>query len=319
MSSYAIIRQIKVKSEAQFNGAQKENNREYFAPNVDKYRSYLNQTLVKNPYKNYMDFVEKKRVQIRLANKKNGTRNRMLRQVNTKDSKREYKSMMQEFVFSYSPGALSQKGGVEYCQLALEFIQEWYQNIEIISATIHLDETTPHIHIWSTYFDQNQCRFIQNSLQKRGLTNINYIRDAWHKKLHESGFKLLKQDGSIVKSHDGLKADYEKGQLKNKILKLEDIIATKNSEIKNLKVNLQKEVKPDKIEPFVPRIDTSKFEDENWDALTDDEWKIITEDAKKEVKFDKKMRNKLNDAKLAEIVKSEEAYAANLNHLSSRE
>jgi len=213
---YAIIRQIKIKAKDEWNGISAHNKRETSPKNVQKQNTHKNITLIKNPYRNFDDFIEKKRTQIREANKKNGTNHRMLKK-NTKGKyKDEIKSTTQELIFTHSHDAMTEAESIEFLKLALEFIKEFYPELEIISAVIHLDEETPHIHIDVAYFDVNQCRFIQKFLQDAGRTDFDNIRDAWENKLKDTKFeKLKRQDGSVVgDKHDGSKADIHIAELK---------------------------------------------------------------------------------------------------------
>ena len=217
--SFAIIRQQKIKSAEAFNGIVAHNKRETNAKNIDKTRTHKNINLIQSPYKDFDDFVEKHRAKIREHNKKHGTKNRMVRKITKGKDKGEYKSMMQEFIFTHSQGALTEEESIKFLEEALAFIREWYPDLEIVSADIHLDEATPHIHIIVSYFNTVQNKFVQADLQKKGKTDIDAIRNAWQKRIESKGYTLKKQDGSIVQTHDGSKADIKVAEAKQKAIK----------------------------------------------------------------------------------------------------
>ena len=229
--NFANIRQEKRYSPKEINGIWKENFRTVDVSNADANRSHLNITVSPLLFENYDDFAATRREQIRIANKQRKSNERKARMPgitkNQKTGKEKYRAMMQEFIFTHSPGAMTEDESIRYCKLAYEFIKNWFDECNIILAVIHLDETTPHIHIWTDYYDKFDNRFIQSVLQDKGKTDINAIRDAWREWLTEEGFDLLRQDGSVVgDKHDGSKADKNKGDLKKQIVELNEKIKT---------------------------------------------------------------------------------------------
>jgi len=219
MKDFAIIRHEKIKGEDHFNGLAAHNRREYFSKNIDRSRTDKNITLTPFAYKNFQDFVEAKRKMIREMNKRNGTKNRMLRKLkNKKTGEKEYPSMAQEFIFTYSPGALTEEQGIRYLKLADKFLREWFADFEVIASIIHLDETTPHLHFDLSYFDMVQGKFRQAELQAEGKTDINAIRQAWDEYLQDTEFEHLHpQDGSVVGERHLSKASLEIASLKNEL------------------------------------------------------------------------------------------------------
>lgn len=229
--NYAIIRQEKRSEPSEVNGIWAENIRSILGNNVDESRSHLNITLTPLSFENHDHFYKTRQEQIRIANRHrlaNESKSRMpQRKRDKKTGDLKHSAMMQEFVFTHSNGALTLEESIRYCRLAHEFIKKWFDQCNVISSIIHLDETTPHIHIWTDYYDKFDNRFFQSDLQDMEKTDINKIRNAWQKKLVEEGFDLLKQDGSVVgEKHDGSKADKNKGDLKKQIVELKKIIKT---------------------------------------------------------------------------------------------
>lgn len=211
--NYAIIRQTKVKGAKQSNALSNHNTRKIITSNIDRSKSHKNIVLKPSPYQAYDDFVFRKKKQIKEHNKKNGTKNRFVqKREDKKTKKKEYLAMSQEFIFTHSPNALNEMKSIEYLKCADRFIREWFQNCEIISSIIHLDEETPHIHIEASYFDMVRNKFIQKELYEHGKTDIKKIRDAFQKEVADE-FGLKKQDGSVVNHHE-YHADKEKGEMR---------------------------------------------------------------------------------------------------------
>jgi len=227
--TFGIVSHKKIKNENSWNGYKAHNERKTSPKNVDKSRSHLNMVLKPNSYKNLEHFIEKKREYIRKKNKENGTKNRCVRKKkNKKTNVFEYPSVAQEFVFTYSNGALTDAQGIEYLKLAERFMTEWYgSQIELLQSVIHLDEKTPHIHIDFAYFDLEQGKFCQKELQAHGKTDITAIREAWDKYLQDTDFAHLKmQDGSVVASGEHVdKASLEIDALKKEIVELKEELA----------------------------------------------------------------------------------------------
>jgi hypothetical protein len=231
MANYAIIRHEKRYGPDMVNGIWAENIRSILGNNVDKSRSHLNITVTPLEFDNYDDFVNTRKQQIRITNKQRHPLEKKARMPRVKKDKKtanpKFPALMQEFVFTHSHGALPENESIRYCELAYKFISEWFGECNILLAVIHLDEETPHVHIWTDYYNKFENRFIQSILQDDGKTDIRAIRDAWQKKIEEEGFELIKQDGRVVgDKHDGSKADKNKGDLKKQI---NELTATVNS------------------------------------------------------------------------------------------
>ena len=223
--SFSIIRQQKIKGEEHFNGLAAHNKREYHSQNIVKERSHKNVTLSPFIYKNFQEFVASKKKLIFEGNKKNGTKNRMLRSLkNKKTGEKELPSMAQEFIFTHSPKALTESESIEFLKLADKFLREWFDGLEVLGSVIHLDETTPHLHFDVTYFDLNRAKFCQSELQDQGKTDIVAIREAWNAYLVGTKFDTLKmQDGSVVSAREHQsKASLVVAKLKEEIAELKE-------------------------------------------------------------------------------------------------
>lgn len=227
---FATLRQQKTLTAEQFEAIRKHNERISKAKNVDSSKSHLNIYFKKRIYPTIESFAESKRMQIRSSNRKNGTKYRMVRRkINTTTKKKEYKAMSQEFVFSFSRGALNQEQALEYFKRINVFMNRWFPNIEVLSSVVHFDEMTPHLHYEVSYFNEVECRFVQDILMKQGLTNVDIIRDAIQDIADDFG--LERQDGSVIgdRKHEA-KADLKKMHtrelLENKLAESKEIIQT---------------------------------------------------------------------------------------------
>jgi hypothetical protein len=146
-----------------------------------------------------------KREQIRFYNIRNKTKHRMIRRLKRANRKEEYQSMAADYVVTFSNGALDDETALAYLQKAFRFFKYHFDGFEIISAAIHFDEATPHLHLRVSYFNVDLMKFQQDTAMKAGLTDINHIRDEFQR-LVADGFNLRRQDGGIVSAHDGPKA-----------------------------------------------------------------------------------------------------------------
>jgi len=217
MSKFAIVRLEKVKNAESFNGRLSHNNRSYFSKNIDKTRTSKNIVLTESNYKNIDDFAEAKRTQIREHNLKNGTKHRMLRKtIDKKTDKKEYKAMAQELVISTSHKALTDEESIEYLKRADIFLREHFENCEVIQSVIHMDEKTPHLHFFVSYFDEKNCKFSQEELRADNKTDLDTIRDLFQEEVAGS-FGLVKQDGSVVAPDEWQQANHQIGQLKEQL------------------------------------------------------------------------------------------------------
>jgi len=219
--SFATIRLEKVVGSESFDSRSSHNNRKIITANINKKFIHKNIHIQDIKYKNFDDFVETKRTQIKNHNEKFKTKNRMIRKVlNKKTGKKDYKGMSQEFVISSSPDFLSEKENIEYLKKADEFLRNHFPECEVLQSVIHLDEKTPHLHFHISYFDKYQNKFIQDKLIKEERTDINKIRDLFQEEVAKP-FGLKKQDGTVVKNHNA-KASLEIMELKKEVKELED-------------------------------------------------------------------------------------------------
>jgi len=232
---YATIRQEKIKGSKSFNGRTEHNDRTFFTPNINQKLTPENITLFKNQYKNYENFVETKKEELKFGNQKNGTKNRFPRQIKNEDS-----ALNQEFVISSSNSALTKEENIEYLKDAHDFLKEWFEDCEVIQSEIHLDEKTPHLHFVTSYFSTVQKKFIQKELSQKGKTDINKIRDAFQKKVADK-YGLKKQDGKVVAAAEHQsKANVQIGKLKKELKAKNEMIEKMLEMNKKAKTDNQK-------------------------------------------------------------------------------
>jgi len=228
---YAIITQQKISNAKSFNGRISHNERRFSSSNINRKLTPNNITITKSKYNNFNHFINEKKRELKKSNAKNGTKNRFIRKMkNVQSGEMEYQSTCQEFVISSSPNFDKTKS-VEYLKKADIFFKKRFKNCEIISSEIHLDETTPHLHIIISYFDINKKKWIQKELSKAKITDFDRIRNDFQKEVADE-FGLKKQDGAVVKkgTHQQ-KASLEVAELKATIKNLNTSISKFEAEI----------------------------------------------------------------------------------------
>lgn len=226
---YAIMTMQKISSKASYNGRSSHNDRSIPCPDADMSLSKNNICLKQSPYKNYDDFIEKKKAEIKEANIKNNTKHRFLREKFDKKNK-EYSigGIGAELVITHSPNAMSEEESIKYLRDSFEFFKDHFKPCEIDDAYIHLDEKTPHLHLKLFYFDNERKKFIQKEMSQEDIkgnrrTNVNHIRYEFLNYLKAkggAGAKMLRQDGKVVKKGTHTQAKKEVGDLKEQIKKL---------------------------------------------------------------------------------------------------
>lgn len=130
--NYCSLRMSKYTTFPQINGLQQHNDREIFTPNIDASKTIDNVALV-SPAGRYTErwreIFEYEEV---MRNQKIRTR---------KDSVR-----VLEFVTSFSRGALDDSEILRWAEANVEWMKKTFGENHIIASTLHMDETTPHIH-----------------------------------------------------------------------------------------------------------------------------------------------------------------------------
>ncbi|WP_230980992.1 MobV family relaxase [Rossellomorea arthrocnemi] len=176
--SYAIIRMQKMKSPA-IKGIQFHNQRERESetnPDIEEAKSHLNYDLHNEAPIDYLETINKK---IEDGVDTGGKKIR-------KDAVR-----LCEFLItsdkSYFDG-LTEEREKEFFEKAYEFIEDRYGKENIVYATVHKDEKTPHLHVGFVPITEDQRLSAKEFFgQKKQLVQL---QDDFHKHLKDSGFEL---------------------------------------------------------------------------------------------------------------------------------
>lgn len=176
--SYAIIRMQKMKSPA-IKGIQFHNQRERESetnPDIEESKSHLNYDLHNETPIDYLETINKK---IEDGVDTGGKKIR-------KDAVR-----LCEFLItsdkSYFDG-LTEEREKEFFEKAYEFIEDRYGKENIVYATVHKDEKTPHLHVGFVPITEDQRLSAKEFFgQKKQLVQL---QDDFHKHLKDSGFEL---------------------------------------------------------------------------------------------------------------------------------
>ena len=176
--SYAIIRMQKMKSTA-IKGIQFHNQRERESetnPDIEEAKSHLNYDLHNETPIDYLETINK---QIEDGVDTGGKKIR-------KDAVR-----LCEFLItsdkSYFDG-LTEEREKEFFEKAYEFIEDRYGKENIVYATVHKDEKTPHLHVGFVPITEDQRLSAKEFFgQKKQLVQL---QDDFHKHLKDSGFEL---------------------------------------------------------------------------------------------------------------------------------
>ncbi|EPY6472517.1 MobV family relaxase [Clostridium sporogenes] len=217
--SYLVCRMKKMKKENLF-GIQKSNQREfknYRNKDINKSKSDLNYDLVNenkiNVSKKVYDLIEKRR--------------------ESKKAIRKDAVLIDEFIISSDKKFfedMNQDEIKKFFETSKQFFAERYGKENIISANVHLDETTPHMHL-------TVCPLRDGKLQSKNIFNrkeLRYLQDELPKTLNKNGFDIERGVEGATKEHTKTRVfkAYEEKRLKE--------LEEKNKEIE-LKIASRKE------------------------------------------------------------------------------
>lgn len=227
--SYLACVMKKMKKENLF-GMQKHNQRESKNHNnkdIDKNKSDLNYDLVNenkiNISKKVYDLIEKRR--------------------ESKKAIRKDAVLIDEFIISSDKNFfedINQDEIKKFFETSKQFFAERYGEENIISANVHLDETTPHMHL-------DVCPLRDGKLSHKNMFTRNELRNIQEelpKTLNENGFEIERGiKGSTQKHIDTqvFKAQEEKRlkELEEKRKELEKDIASRKEESNNLNFEIE--------------------------------------------------------------------------------
>lgn len=204
----------------EINGLDKHNRRIYknhSNENIDKEKKEENITLIE-PQGRLVDYVQN-----------------YIQQYSTKTIRKDAVAMF-EAVISASPEYLQQiskEEQIEYFRASIDAIQQELPSVCIAAATIHYDETTPHMHLDCIPFDDNGNLACKNVINRASLLRLHNNIPIY---LQDKGFEVKRGQLNSQAKHVELKK--YKQSLKKEIKK-ELLI---NEELKNENVELAKKI-----------------------------------------------------------------------------
>ena len=183
--SYAIIRNVKYKRE-NLKGIYRHNerrNKKYSNENIDKEKSYLNYSIKSPQYSYEKEF------------------DRLREKYNLKGQIKVVSNIACEYIITSDHDYFERIGEEEikrYFETAYKFVSE-YKNLGeqyIMSAKVHMDEQTPHMHlvflpvVHTTDRKGNNIDKLACSEFWKEKDSYRQLQDAFYKYMVENGFKL---------------------------------------------------------------------------------------------------------------------------------
>lgn len=199
--SYAILRVAK-HSMGSVSGVQKHNQREYKNHSnldIDKSKSYLNYDLVNKKNINFSKaWKENKEKYFKEGNRFRKDTIVLVEGIITSD-----KSFFEN---------MNDKEVKDYFETNLDFLKNEYGAHNIISANVHLDESTPHMHFTFTPITKDGRFSAKEIIGTRG--DLRQLQDRYHKHLADKGYELLRgvQVEQTKAKHKAVK-EYKKNQI----------------------------------------------------------------------------------------------------------
>lgn len=123
--------------------------------NIDSTKTFLNSTLLHNPYASQQSFLKHKAQEIKEANTQNKTKHRMIR---------EGSSTFFSLIVQATNQALSFEEHQAFLKECYECIKKHFKEQELLQVTVHNDETTPHLHFKIAFFNHEKKKFNQKDL-----------------------------------------------------------------------------------------------------------------------------------------------------------
>ena len=236
---YAIIRNAKYKM-SNMQGISRHNerqNKEYGNEDIDKNKSELNYHLKQPQEKSY----EKEFYRLRSENNLKGN----LRLTGKKQS-----NVACEFLITSDNNFFKNIGEAEtkrYFDQAYKFASEKCGEKNIISAVVHLDETTPHMHltyipvVQATNKKGEEIEKINCSEFWKGFNSYGKLQDDFYDHMKEQGFDL--ERGQRNEDREERREHMSVQKFKEETLKenIEDLSVKKSMHQEELEVTLQEQ------------------------------------------------------------------------------
>ncbi|RIO63548.1 plasmid recombination protein [Staphylococcus haemolyticus] len=216
--SYSIIRIEKNKSGTNTTGIQKHVQREninYENEDIDHSKTHLNYDLVNDRKQNFNDLIDEKI-------ERNYTGKRKIR----KDAVKHIDGMItsdNKFFSNQTPADIKR-----FFEHAKEFLEQEYGKDNLLYATVHMDEKTPHMHFGIVPITQDGRLSAKDVVgNKRALTQF---QDRFNQYINEQGYNLERGQSRQLtnKKHEQVsrykqKTDYHRQEYEHESQKLDDI------------------------------------------------------------------------------------------------
>ena len=193
-------------------------NQNYKNKDIDKSRTHMNYDLHSEVYSSY-----KKRINERVKESYVGTR-----------AIRKDATMMVNFVISSDNDFfknLSEVQQQEYFKISYEYLRDYFGAENVLSAKVHLDETTPHMHF-------SAIPLVDGKLNAKNLMNRNFLR-----KIQSELPKILQYHGfDIERGIEGSKRGHKDTEQYKK--EMQSDISSIEIEVENL-IKTRKDLKSD--------------------------------------------------------------------------
>jgi hypothetical protein len=217
MAKYGIIRMQKFHKDAIL-GIQKHNQREgenSKNKDIDSNRTMLN-----------YDFVNEDKIKYHEEIKKM-TATRVKRKI------RNDAVLVAEFFVSASPEymhGMSSDEQRKYFEAALDHISGKYGQQNILYATVHNDESTPHMHVGFVPITEDRRLAAKDYFH--GKTKIRRIQDDFHNYMNKRGYDIERGEPSELQ-HKSVH-DFKKQEREKELKQLEQQVAHKEKEIQRM-------------------------------------------------------------------------------------
>ena len=215
MANYAVIRMEKYKKD-RLNGTQKHNQREFQkSKNENIERTHLNYDLVNEKPISYSKAIHEK------------IEGRVKRKV------RADAVLVSEFLITASPdykNGLSDEEQRRYFETAVDHLKEKYSAENMLYATVHMDEATPHMHVGIVPITEDGRLSAKDFFN--GKLKMKAIQDDFHRHMVENGFDLVRGEPS-EKKHENVH-QYKINQRQAELERLNAEIALKEKQREEL-------------------------------------------------------------------------------------
>lgn len=220
--SHSILRTDRVKSASDVSGIQKHIQREtenYANKDIDKSKMHLNYDLINNTAIDFNQRV-KKRIENGYAGKRK-VRSDAIKLVDgiiTSDNK-----------FFEKLDNLDTK---DFFSHALEFVKNEFGAENIMYATVHLDEKTPHLHFGFVPLTEDGRLTAKEVIGGKG--KMSRRQDTFNKFMNDKGYELKRGESSMISKREHVETSEYKNQTEYHKSELDSVKSDINSEIERL-------------------------------------------------------------------------------------